>query len=187
MNESAKIFKFVNIERGRLRNQIYFNLSKDAYAIFALCFLIYYLNISLVMTLILIFTGVLIYIRVSDFKRMQDEQDILALEIGPQFMLLDCGQGDFQLNYSKIEQFLIKKGDKLHNYYLSIKLKKDVEQAWPERLYDYGNLKIPSVFDEDLFYIINHSEDLKKLCKNYKEAQSFLQYDHELRYMERED
>lgn len=117
---------------------------------------------------------------------MNAVNDILAFQVGAGFILLDTARGDFPIYYSDIESFLIKPDEKIKNYFLVINLKKGSNVEFPEELIENSRIKIPSVFDEDFFYIINHNDDLKALCRNYEEAKSFLEYDHELRISDQE-
>ena len=181
MIDPHKTYKFLNIERGRLKNELFFKSVRYAYGIFGTIFIVYYLSISFLTTALLALSALLVYFRVTKYKYMDAVNDILALQVGPTFLLLDTARGDFPVYYSDIDHFLIKPDEQIKNYFLTIKLNKDVEIEWPEELIENHNLRIPGVFEEDLFYIINHSESLKTLCRNYTEAKSFLEYDHELR------
>lgn len=183
-SNTSKIQKFMNIERGRLKNQLYFNMVKYAYAFFSLAFLIFYLHVSMLTAGLLALSIALTYIRFIYFQKMEQETEILALEIGMQFLLLDCAKHDYQVNFAKIDSLQIKPDDKIKNYNLLMRLKKGEEIEWPKYLREGYYLKIPGVFDEDLFYIINQSLTLSKLCTNYDEAKSFLEYEQDLRFME---
>lgn len=183
-SDSQKTHKFLNIERGRLKNELFFKSVRYAYGIFGAVFVVYYVNISLLTTAFLALSCVFVYFRVTRYKYMNAVNDILAFQVGPGFLLLDTARGDFPIHYSDIDSYLIKPDDKIKNYFLIITLKKDVNIEWPEELIENHRIKIPGVFEEDFFYIINHNEELKALCKNYTEAKSFLEYDHELRSLD---
>lgn len=179
--QGSKIHKYKNIDRGMLRTQIYYSSVKYAFAIMGIALLNFYFNISMTGALFVGLGTALVYIRFVRFPRLHAKMEILAIEVSKNFFLLDCIKKDHQINYKDIESYTIKPHEALSSYDMYIRMKPKAKYTWPKELIDGYLLVLPGVFEEDLFYIIDQSLNLKKLCKNYEEAQSFLEHEPELK------